>query len=287
MLPMCGCHVWGVSECMCLVVGDVIQHVVPTNVCTYVCPYEMIIECVCTYVLYIRRVSGWLGVHLYILRRASHYWLSNTRNGVGLEPAASHLQHTPHISLSCRNGISLGDGTSIWPAQHPSVHGPVAAQHWAGGGSPPEEPIQRRALAGQLSCYHDRGGSGPGWERLGQPGGDLSGAVQPVEHYLKGEWQATCMHIHTHIHRYVCKLHVECMYVRVYIRTYIGNTYGVTHICTFAGWGTLVRSTYVPEHGGQSDCVYIHTMLSVYRFRGGWYLGSFVIFTLFLITSSS
>ena len=219
-----------VSGCMCLVVGDVIQYVVLTyahmkwSLNVYVRMY-------CMFCAYLRRVSGRLGVHSYILRRTSHYSLSNTWNGVGIGPAPSHLQHTPHVSLPCRNGISLGDGASIWPAQHPSVHGPVVAQHWAGGGSPPEEPIQHRALTGQLSCYHNRRGSGPDRDRLGQLGGDSPGAVQPVEHYLKGEWQGHVrMHICivVYISMYVCTLHacrMYCVYVRVYIHTYVGNTY--------------------------------------------------------------
>ena len=50
---------------------------------TYVCPHEMIIEYVIMYVLYVLyicRVSGHSvhSVHSYILRRTSHYSLSNT-----------------------------------------------------------------------------------------------------------------------------------------------------------------------------------------------------------------
>ena len=102
-------------------------------------------------------------------------------------------QSTASTVPSHRNGVSHGDGASVRPAQHPPVHGPLAAQHWTGGRSLHEEPIQGCAFHRQLPCYLNRGRPSPDWDGVGQLGGDTSGAVQPLEHNLKGGWAAACV----------------------------------------------------------------------------------------------
>ena len=146
------------TYCVHMYVYDVHVHTVtPMLVCIHVYKH-----------MYAYKYENHIRSHWYVCTLAHNssmyiYVPALTHTHTPLTLCMSYNAEESVFLILFRNGVPFGDGSAIWSAQHPPVHGPLVAQHRTGGGSLPQQPIRSGPHLRGLSCSQQRGGRVTHW----------------------------------------------------------------------------------------------------------------------------